>query len=144
VRLTRENTAVVLDSTSDFLDARERHANMRIVPLYVLFDGEAMRDHVDISPEGFYERLTAAKTLPTTSQLVGLVTADAAVGIFRGVPLPLTNIGGIDLLLSASYIPTFGSTTSSVRVEPERLVVVLDRTLGLALQDESPGERWEH
>jgi len=68
VRLTRENTAVVLDSTSDFLDARERHANMRIVPLYVLFDGEAMRDHVDISPEGFYERLTAAKTLPTTSQ----------------------------------------------------------------------------
>jgi len=60
------------------------------------------------------------RTLPTTSQLVGLATADAAIGIFRGVPLPLTNIGGIDLLLSASYIPTFGSTTSSVRVEPER------------------------
>ena len=66
--LTRENTAIVLDSTSDFFDARERHANMRIVPLYVLFDGESLRDHVDIGPAEFYERLAAAKSLPTTSQ----------------------------------------------------------------------------
>jgi DegV family protein with EDD domain len=68
VDLTRENTAIVLDSTSDFLDARERHANMRIVPLYVLFDGEPLRDHVDIGPDAFYERLASAKSLPTTSQ----------------------------------------------------------------------------
>ena len=68
MRLTRENTAIVLDSTSDFVDARDRHTNMRLVPLYVLFDGEALRDQVDISAEGFYERLATAKTLPTTSQ----------------------------------------------------------------------------
>ena len=68
MRLTRENTAIVLDSTSDFVDARDRHPNMRLVPLYVLFDGEALRDHVDITPEAFYERLAASKTLPTTSQ----------------------------------------------------------------------------
>jgi DegV family protein with EDD domain len=68
VRLTRENTAIVLDSTSDFVDARDRHANMRLVPLYVLFDGEALRDQVDISPEEFYARLASAKALPTTSQ----------------------------------------------------------------------------
>ena len=68
MELTRESTAIVLDSTSDFFDARERHANMRIVPLYVLFDGEALRDHVDIGPEAFYDRLAASKTLPTTSQ----------------------------------------------------------------------------
>ena len=66
--LTRDNTAIVLDSTSDFFDAQERHPNMRIVPLYVLFEGEALKDHVDIGPEAFYERLASAKTLPTTSQ----------------------------------------------------------------------------
>jgi DegV family protein with EDD domain len=66
--LTRENTAIVLDSTSDFFDARDRHPNMRIVPLYVLFDGEALRDHIDIGPAAFYERLASSKTLPTTSQ----------------------------------------------------------------------------
>ena len=64
VDLTRENTAIVLDSTSDFFDARERHANMRIVPLYVLFDGEALRDHVDIAPAAFYERLAALEDAP--------------------------------------------------------------------------------
>src|SRR5262245_57692550 len=41
---------------------------MRVVPLYVLFDGKPFRDHVDIGPEEFYERLEQAKTLPTTSQ----------------------------------------------------------------------------
>jgi DegV family protein with EDD domain len=68
VELTRESTAIVLDSTSDFLDAHERHPNMRIVPLYVLFDGLPSRDHVDMPPAEFYERLAASTTLPTTSQ----------------------------------------------------------------------------
>ena len=68
MELTRTTTAIVLDSTSDFVDASERHANMRVVPLYVLFDGEPLRDQVDISSEQFYERLASASTLPTTSQ----------------------------------------------------------------------------
>jgi DegV family protein with EDD domain len=68
VERTRESTAIVLDSTSDFLDAHERHDNMRIVPLYVLFDGVPLRDHVDIAPAEFYERLISSTTLPTTSQ----------------------------------------------------------------------------
>ncbi len=68
MELTREGTAIVLDSTSDFVDARERHPNMRIVPLYVLFDGVPLRDHVDIAPAAFYGRLEAARSLPTTSQ----------------------------------------------------------------------------
>ena len=66
--LTRGNTAIVLDSTSDFVDARDRHANMRLIPLYVLFGDESLRDHVDITPQAFYERLATVKTLPTTSQ----------------------------------------------------------------------------
>lgn len=68
MELTRDNTAIVLDSTSDFFDARDRHPNMRIVPLYVLFDGESLRDHVDIRPDEFYRRLAESKSLPTTSQ----------------------------------------------------------------------------
>jgi DegV family protein with EDD domain len=68
VELTRESTAIVLDSTSDLVDVRERHPNMRIVPLYVLFDGVPSRDHVDVAPAEFYERLAASTTLPTTSQ----------------------------------------------------------------------------
>jgi DegV family protein with EDD domain len=69
VTLTRDNTAIVLDSTADFPDAAKRYANMREVPLYVRFGDESLRDHVDIGPDEFYERLAATTSaLPTTSQ----------------------------------------------------------------------------
>jgi DegV family protein with EDD domain len=68
VTLTRENTAIVLDSTSDFPAAAERFPNMRVVPLYVHFGDETFRDYVDLDPHAFYEKLRAAPQLPTTSQ----------------------------------------------------------------------------
>ena len=68
MQLTRANTAIVLDSTSDFPEARDTHPNMRIVPLYVLFGDESFRDGVDIGPQEFYERLATVTTLPTTRQ----------------------------------------------------------------------------
>ena len=68
MNLTAQNTAIVLDSTSDFPDAAERFPNMRVVPLYVNFGAESFRDHVDIGSHDFYERLKEAPALPTTSQ----------------------------------------------------------------------------
>jgi DegV family protein with EDD domain len=68
VNLTRENTALVLDSTADFPDAQIRFPNMRVVPLYVRFGEESFRDYVELDPHGFYERLRTAPELPTTSQ----------------------------------------------------------------------------
>jgi DegV family protein with EDD domain len=68
VTLTRENTAVVLDSTADFPDAQIRYPNTRVVPLYVRFGETSFRDYVELDPRGFYERLRASAALPTTSQ----------------------------------------------------------------------------
>ena len=68
MNLTRENTALVLDSTADFPDAQIRFPNMRVVPLYVRFGEESFRDYVELDPHGFYERLRTAPELPTTSQ----------------------------------------------------------------------------
>ena len=66
--LTVENTAVVLASTADFPDAPERYPNFRVVPLYVRFGDESFKDYVEIDTQRFYERLTTAAELPTTSQ----------------------------------------------------------------------------
>jgi DegV family protein with EDD domain len=66
--LTTANTAIVLDSTADFPEARERFANWRMVPLYVRFGDESRRDYVEIGPEEFYARLRTVTELPTTSQ----------------------------------------------------------------------------
>jgi DegV family protein with EDD domain len=68
VNLTRENTALVLDSTADFPDAQIRFPNMRVVPLYVRFGERSFRDYVELDPHGFYNRLKSAPELPTTSQ----------------------------------------------------------------------------
>jgi hypothetical protein len=61
-----------------------------------------------------------SRTLPGKSQVLGLPTADAAIGLFGGVPLALTNVGGIDLLLSATYIPSYGDASSEVQVKPSK------------------------
>ena len=68
MKLTAENTAIVLDSTADFPDAQDRFPNWRVVPLYVRFGDESKRDYVEISPNEFYARLRTATELPTTSQ----------------------------------------------------------------------------
>ena len=68
MELNAENTAIVLDSTADFPDARQRFPNWRVVPLYVRFGADSYRDYVDIGPAEFYERLRTAEELPTTSQ----------------------------------------------------------------------------
>ena len=68
MKLTNENTAVVLDSTADFPEAQERFPNFRVVPLYVRFGDESFRDYVELSPEQFYARLRAAPETPSTSQ----------------------------------------------------------------------------
>lgn len=46
------------------------------------------------------------RTLPTKNSFFGLPTADAAVGLFKGFPLALTNVFGVDALVSAEYVPT--------------------------------------
>ncbi|PYP80546.1 MAG: hypothetical protein DMD35_04345 [Gemmatimonadetes bacterium] len=63
---------------------------------------------------------TGSQALPSKSQILGLPTADAALGIFRGVPLGLTSVGGIDLLLSATYVPSFGGAGDEIQIKPER------------------------
>jgi DegV family protein with EDD domain len=68
MNLTRQNTAIVLDSTADFPDAQIRFPNMRVVPLYVRFGEESFRDYIELDPHDFYERLKSAPELPTTSQ----------------------------------------------------------------------------
>lgn len=64
----------------------------------------------------FQQSTTGAtrSTLPTKKQFVGLPTADAAIGLFRGLPLGITNILGVDALVSASYVPKIAQNDVTV------------------------------
>jgi hypothetical protein len=59
-------------------------------------------DQVTPSTSGIQRR-----QLPTKeNQPVPMPVADAAFGIFRGFPVGVSNVGGLDVLVNVSYIPT--------------------------------------
>jgi len=70
----------------------------------------------DVNNPGFTQNINGAqrRTLPTTDQWVGLPTADAAVGLFKGFPFGLSNVLGLDALASLSYVPTLSDDDFSV------------------------------
>ena len=52
----------------------------------------------------------------TKTQILPMPTAELAIGIFKGLPLAITNVGGVDLLVSAAYLPEFNNSGVSVKV----------------------------
>lgn len=57
-----------------------------------------------------------ASTIPIDDQILAGPAADLAIGLFKGFPLGLTNIGGLDLLVSALYLPEFEDAGVSLEV----------------------------
>ena len=86
-----------------------------------VFNGDLpqVQDFPNPATTGRQQR-TGSGALPSESRILGLPTADLALGIFRGVPLGLTNVGGIDLLVSATYVPTIGDAGEDIQVKPDR------------------------
>ena len=59
---------IITDSTADITTEQAAQMGITIVPLKVIFGEKEYRDGIDISIEGFYEKLVTAEKLPTTSQ----------------------------------------------------------------------------
>ena len=57
-----------------------------------------------------------ASTYTTKMTPIAFPAVDVAIGIFGGIPLGLTKIGGIDLLVNGAYVPTV--TTTNVSIVP--------------------------
>ena len=127
VRLTAENTAIVLDSTADFPDAPARFPNWRVVPLYVRFGEESFRDYVELGPGDFYGRLRAAAELPTTSQ--------PTPGDFLAVYEELAAYERVLSVHIASRLSgTFGSAeTAAAQVDGDRVRVFDSRTVSVGV-----------
>jgi fatty acid kinase fatty acid binding subunit len=126
MELTQANTAIVLDSTSDFPEAPARFPNMRVVPLYVRFGDQAYRDYVELSPHEFYERLAGEAALPTTSQPTPQDFADVygELSAYERI---------YSLQLSAKLSGTFQSAELAAAQLGDRLRVVDTETASLAI-----------
>ena len=128
MNLTAENTAIVLDSTSDFPDAQLLYPNFRVVPLYVLFGAQSYRDYVDITPDRFYDRLRTEPQLPTTSQ----PTPGDFLGTFEELAPAYERI--LVLTLASNLSGTFGSAQAAAEMLGGDKVRVIDsRTVSASL-----------
>jgi len=58
---------IVTDSTSDISSELARTLDVAVVPAYVKFGDEVYRDGVDISGDGFYQKLATSFVYPVTS-----------------------------------------------------------------------------
>ena len=62
-------TAILTDSTAYLPQDLLNQYSIRVIPLTIIWEGEALRDGVDIQPNDFYKRLATSKSMPTTSQI---------------------------------------------------------------------------
>jgi DegV family protein with EDD domain len=127
--LTAERCAIVLDSTSDLPDCRERHANMRMVPLTVRFGEEELLDYEEITPERFYERLAGEPVPPRTAAPPPERFSECYRELLEG--------DGYEHVLSLHLSEALSATVSSARLAAAefggRVTVVDTRTVSIAL-----------
>ncbi len=124
--LTSENTAIVLDSTSDYPDASARFPNMRFVPLYVRFGDETFRDYVELGPAEFYERLRVSPVTPATAQPTpqDFVSAYEELAAYERI---------YSLHVSAKVSGTFQSAELAAQEIGDKVRVVDTETASLAI-----------
>jgi DegV family protein with EDD domain len=69
--------AILTDSTCDIPPHLIEEFSIQVQPHVLIWNGQQLRDRVDIRPEEFYRRLGEEKSLPTTSQASVQDFADA-------------------------------------------------------------------
>lgn len=84
---------------------------------------------INVSPLG-----RASTNIGTKQQLLGLPAVDFALGIFKGVSLGVTRVGGIDLIGSATYLPEVATNEVSITPEDGALKIGLGARVGLLEQ----------
>lgn len=66
--MSSHRIAIMTDSTSDLPANLATELGIEVIPLYVIFGDEHLRDGVDIDTAAFYTRLAQGPHLPSTSQ----------------------------------------------------------------------------
>ena len=111
---------VVTDSAQDFApEFLERHG-ISVVPLTVHFGEESFKDGFELRGRDFYEKLSASKVLPRTSQ--------PSPAMFKEVFERLTEDGSsaVAITLSSALSGTYQSAVMAKDMLPGRNIVVID------------------
>ena len=72
--------------------------------------------------------------IASPSQYIGLPTVDVALGVFKGIPLGVTRIGGVDLLGSATYVPDVEGDGTAITTSDGNLKIGYGARVGILEQ----------
>jgi DegV family protein with EDD domain len=123
-----QRVRIVTDSTADLPPELADELGIRVIPCEVVFDNQAYKDRVDLSPTEFYQKLVASPTLPTT--------AHPPIGSFIECYRELLDEGAAILSLHISL--TLSSVCNAARLAaqqfPDGSIAVIDsRQLSMGL-----------
>lgn len=112
--------AFVTDSTAYLPDELRQQYEIQIVPQVLIWNENTLLDGVDIQPAEFYQRLSTASTMPTTSQ--------ATIGAFKQAFEPYVQQGRpiISVLLSAKLSGTIQSAEQAKSMFPGAQIEIVD------------------
>ena len=100
----------------------KRSAVLRVTAV----DGRVPSNTVALSPTG-----PVASDFGATRAPIPVPALDVGIGLFRGVPLGLTNVGGVDLLLGATFVPNVSRDEFNLSSEGRSLVGTVGVRVGV-------------
>lgn len=119
---------VVVTDSSPYIPASALgDLNIPIIPLWLLWDGQAYRDGVDIDPATFYQRLRRSKTFPSSSQ----PQPNEFVDFYREAAQEADTI--VAVIVSSKISATYTNAVQAAEMLPEldiRVVDSLGATMG--------------
>lgn len=75
-----------------------------------------------------------SSNIDTKSQLLGLPGVDFALGLYKGFPLGVTRVGGVDLIGSVTYIPDVDSDEVTIATDGGSTKIGIGARVGLLEQ----------
>src|SRR5438270_6457844 len=103
----------VTDSTAGMPKDQVEKYKVTVIPLQVVFGTETFRDGVDLTQAQFFQRLKAAKTLPTTSQ--------PTTGDFEQAYKKLLDDPEVDSIIGVHISSKLSGTYSAAKQAAERM-----------------------
>lgn len=88
----------------------------------------------DLSGMTFAVGAAVNSTIDAPDQIIGLPGVDFAVGVYKGFPLGVTRIGGVDLIGSVTYVPEIEGDGASIIPQDGSTKIGLGARVGLLEQ----------
>lgn len=112
--------AIVTDSSANIPAAVQAGLDITVIPLWLIWDDQNLRDGVDIQPAEFYRRLRQSDSLPTTAQ----PTVKEFVDLFKRLSSRAEAI--VAVLASSGISGTVASAEGAKAEHPEIPIRVVD------------------